>query len=448
MRYRGVGGARGKYPPELGRTTIRRRIWDRLGPAQRKRYLNVVQENLEISASVKAAFKSVDVSDFNLSRGFGKYLNALYTALEERLGAGSVTRRQVETAVRSEKASVKGYGSFNLRTGWDQWEYITAAVASRRGIPNPDDYKFWLRKGGTTSGGASSLRDLIERYKSTYDTTCLLSRRTAKGKCLDHSRQFARFVEEAGLKPSLIEIAWPYLGEDVVALRHYVVEVDGVFVDWTAGQFDEELPVPYVCDDLDEWVSWIDREHFGSKYDEPVIGYVSDTVGGRVDEEGIVEAGTWGWVGAGILLLRQAPDGLEVFLGLRSEDVLEPFVWGMPGGQVPPDYRETEEDIRESAVREFEEEVGYFPLEAQYTGIHVLYPDDAASGLENFSERRHQYHVFAYLLPPDVEVTVNPYAVGADEHDEFAWWLVDDLPADVVGGLDAEVQMVWERLRL
>lgn len=130
----------------------------------------------------------------------------------------------------------------------------------------------------------------------------------------------------------------------------------------------------------------------------------------------------WGHVGSGILLER---DG-EVFLGLRSEEVAHPLTWGAPGGQVPFELRDRLEDIHKSAVTEFKEEVGS-PPPGKYSG--------------RYARRRtevHDFYLFLYHTKLDPEV--NPYAAGAWENEEFAWFPVDNLPEDVIPGLLEEIQ--------
>lgn len=161
-------------------------------------------------------------------------------------------------------------------------------------------------------------------------------------------------------------------------------------------------------------------------------------------EEDLVAPGVWGWVGSGVLLVRVGPAGPEVFLGFRSAHVHPPLLWGIPGGQVPFAMRGTVEAIRASAVTEFEEEVGYFPPEARYTGLHFLYPDDSPAALERVIQEygdgtRPQYHAFLYEIPPGTEIHPDAEAEGAWENDDFGWFPVGDLPQDAIPGLEDEV---------
>jgi 8-oxo-dGTP pyrophosphatase MutT (NUDIX family) len=83
----------------------------------------------------------------------------------------------------------------------------------------------------------------------------------------------------------------------------------------------------------------------------------------------------WGRAGSGILLIA---DDDTALLTLRSMHVLQPNTWGVPGGAVSGteglhrsggkrQFKFTYRRAWESAIRETEEELGYFP--AQYRVI-------------------------------------------------------------------------------
>lgn len=62
----------------------------------------------------------------------------------------------------------------------------------------------------------------------------------------------------------------------------------------------------------------------------------------------------WGSRAAGLLISRA--DTQEILLTLRSGDVLDPYVWGIPGGRVEPGQR-----LYEAARTETIEELGSLP---------------------------------------------------------------------------------------
>lgn len=65
----------------------------------------------------------------------------------------------------------------------------------------------------------------------------------------------------------------------------------------------------------------------------------------------------WGSRGAGLLLTHRG----QVLLLLRSDEVLEPGTWGIPGGAVPRRDDGLFEDNLASARRETKEEIGFAP---------------------------------------------------------------------------------------
>lgn len=85
----------------------------------------------------------------------------------------------------------------------------------------------------------------------------------------------------------------------------------------------------------------------------------------------------WGKRAAGLILQRE--DSGEIFLTLRSQEVMDPGLWGIPGGRVEPG-----EDPFDAAVKESIEELGSLPDfmlaehiesvsgEFTYTTYHVL----------------------------------------------------------------------------
>lgn len=91
-----------------------------------------------------------------------------------------------------------------------------------------------------------------------------------RGQCLEQSEKFSKLVPGS----KVASFVWRRLDEGTEALRHSVVLIAGVAVDWTANQFaaqGEEFPVPYIIDakDVEAWAHWIDKEVHRGKYQEP-----------------------------------------------------------------------------------------------------------------------------------------------------------------------------------
>ncbi len=174
-------------------------------------------------------------------------------------------------------------------------------------------------------------------------------------------------------------------------------------------------------------------------------------VGGDEDyiEEGYIAPNVWGWVGSGILFV--APDN-SFLLTFRSPEVRPPSVWGVPGGQVPFELRDSIDQIRLSAETETEEELGAMPPRAQYAGLVVLYPDDFPQQLRakqlqfRTAGRYPQYYLFRYDVPAETVETWEPdleESEGAWENDEYAWVTLSELRSkadeEVLPGLVKEV---------
>lgn len=76
------------------------------------------------------------------------------------------------------------------------------------------------------------------------------------------------------------------------------------------------------------------------------------------DDAGVTRSGTWGRRAAGILIV--SPDLKEVLLLKRSNHVLDPYLWGIPGGA----RKETANGLEEAivtAAAESSEEMGGLP---------------------------------------------------------------------------------------
>lgn len=114
----------------------------------------------------------------------------------------------------------------------------------------------------------------------------------------------------------------------------------------------------------------------------------------------------WGDRAAGLLI--QRGDG-RILLVLRSQDVLDPGVWGIPGGGIKPG-----QDAEDGARRETYEELGELP------SLKIVKKNVYKSG-------EFQYTTFlAKVSEKDVR---SWQPVLNWENDEWGWFLVDDLPS-------------------
>jgi len=75
------------------------------------------------------------------------------------------------------------------------------------------------------------------------------------------------------------------------------------------------------------------------------------------EDVGMTEEGFWGNSASGILFTT----GEKALLLLRSGAVLDPHVWGIPGGAIPEDWSGSPMNALESAKKETREEVGTLP---------------------------------------------------------------------------------------
>ena len=85
-----------------------------------------------------------------------------------------------------------------------------------------------------------------------------------------------------------------------------------------------------------------------------VAGFAAKAGSKALADVGMVD-GYWGHQGAGVLLTT----GRQILLLRRSDEVLDPGVWGVPGGAVRVDEETGEsEDLLEAALNEVLEEAG------------------------------------------------------------------------------------------
>lgn len=121
----------------------------------------------------------------------------------------------------------------------------------------------------------------------------------------------------------------------------------------------------------------------------------------------------WGRRAAGLLIERI--DTGHILLVLRSGEVMDPGLWGIPGGRV-----EAGEDDLEGAFMEAEEELGALP------DVQVVGQTEMKSG--DFT-----YTTFHALMPGPIAKLWEP--VLNWENDEWKWFSKKRLPRDVHPGV-------------
>jgi len=143
--------------------------------------------------------------------------------------------------------------------------------------------------------------------------------------------------------------------------------------------------------------------------------------------------GRWGSMGSGMLYVCPA-DGTAMLL-LRSPDVLEPDTWGIPGGAVKgtedayygfevDDSWVGEEELRESAEREAEEELGLLPRPERELG-QVLYEEDGF-----------KYVTFVVAVSEKEKRRIVDDAALNWENSDLQWFPADKLPGNLHFGVD------------
>jgi len=124
--------------------------------------------------------------------------------------------------------------------------------------------------------------------------------------------------------------------------------------------------------------------------------------------EHMTNTGRWGNIGAGILPYCKKTK--RFLLAFRSSYVLEPHTWGIWGGKI-----EDNEDIEESAIREFEEESGY-------NNTIKLIPSYI------YKERGFTYHNFIGLIEDEFEPGLDwENERGVVETEDYKWVTLDEL---------------------
>jgi 8-oxo-dGTP pyrophosphatase MutT (NUDIX family) len=117
--------------------------------------------------------------------------------------------------------------------------------------------------------------------------------------------------------------------------------------------------------------------------------------------------GHWGRRAAGILFT----DRRRVLLLLRSDRVLDPGVWGIPGGAVS-----VSDDLQRGALREVREEIGGIPANAYPYDRVVLHAQDGTA---------FTFTTFVWGVPRDDAEAFEP--VLNWESDDWGWFSQEDL---------------------
>lgn len=99
----------------------------------------------------------------------------------------------------------------------------------------------------------------------------------------------------------------------------------------------------------------------------------------------------WGTIGAGIVPYCKETN--KFLVGLRSEEVHEPFTWAGFGGKLDIDMG-VDETVKEAAKRELEEETGY------YEAIELI------KGFI-FKEKNFEYHNYIGIVDKEFEPIIN-----------------------------------------
>lgn len=121
----------------------------------------------------------------------------------------------------------------------------------------------------------------------------------------------------------------------------------------------------------------------------------------------------WGRRAAGLLIQRE--DTEEFLLLLRSQDVMDPGLWGIPGGRVEPG-----ESDQKAAFAEAKEELGTLPP------VQVLHRRAAVSG--GFT-----YVTFHVMMSAKDAERFQPTLNW--ESDDWGWFALEALPTDTHPGV-------------
>jgi 8-oxo-dGTP pyrophosphatase MutT (NUDIX family) len=113
------------------------------------------------------------------------------------------------------------------------------------------------------------------------------------------------------------------------------------------------------------------------------------------------------------------------FLYLLRTDSKNPSTWGIPGGKI-----EQGETLFEGIIRECEEEIGYFPINAKLIPI------------QKFINHSFTYHTFYCKIEEEFIPRLN------DEHSGYAWVVEGQYPKPLHPGLFSTVHFDTVKAKL
>ena len=152
-----------------------------------------------------------------------------------------------------------------------------------------------------------------------------------------------------------------------------------------------------------------------------------------------VYAAHWGKAGSGVLFF--CPEDKTCLLILRSAQVLDPGVWGVPGGAVKgtEGMHETgsmeglaDEDFWSSAQKEVEEELGHLPS------------CDKVLGQIDYVQDGFTYRTFIVVVPKSEKNNILSMSTLNWESDAVDWFPIDNLPKNLHHGVRHVIQQ-WEK---
>jgi oligoribonuclease (3'-5' exoribonuclease)/8-oxo-dGTP pyrophosphatase MutT (NUDIX family) len=150
----------------------------------------------------------------------------------------------------------------------------------------------------------------------------------------------------------------------------------------------------------------------GEQYPKSFEDSSCTSIGSNYEDEGFV-GDNWGSQGSGVLFHRED----RILLMKRSASVVDPNLWGIPGGAVPIDEQGKPKDVKESAFQESDEEMGGLP------SYHVTKAPVV------FNKGKFKYTTFLAEVSDEFSPILNW------EHSDFAWFDLMDLPKGIHPGV-------------